>query len=177
MSKVARNPIVIPSDVKLSIDGQKIIVEKGGNSLERVVHDSVQIIHNENKLTFKAKEGYDNARAQSGTERSLVNNNVIGITQGFVEELSIVGVGYKAALQGNTLVLNLGYSHQIHYEIPEGINIEVPTQTEVVIKGINKQVVGQASAHIQDYRRPDPYKGKGVRKKGVNISLKEGKKK
>lgn len=177
MSKVARKPIIIPSDVTCSIDKQLITLQKGSKKLAREVHPSVEIVFNENELTFKAIAGQENSKAQSGTERSLVNNNLVGITDGFKIELQIVGVGYRAKLEGKKLVLSLGYSHQIIYDIPEGITIDLPTQTEVNVSGIDKHLVGQAAAHIAAYRKPDAYKGKGVRYKNVPIVLKEGKKK
>tara|TARA_X000000950_G_scaffold41425_2_gene45298 strand:- start:18096 stop:18629 length:534 start_codon:yes stop_codon:yes gene_type:complete len=177
MSKVARKPIIIPDSVKYSIQGQAITFENSGQKLTRSVHESVEIVQEENRLTFKPKSGFENAHAQSGTERSLVNNNLIGVTEGFKQELSIVGVGYRAKLEGTKLVLSLGFSHPVIFSVPDGITIEVPTQTEIVIKGVDKQKVGQCVANICDFRRPDPYKGKGVRIKGAHISLKEGKKK
>lgn len=177
MSRVAKKPIQVPQDVKCTIEGQSITFSKGNASLTRVVNDNVAFSYNDDVITFVPTEQTKQAIAQSGTERALVQNNLVGITEGYQVELQVYGVGYRAKLEGRTLVLTLGYSHPIHYEAREGVIVEVPSQTEIVVKGIDKQKVGQTVADIRAFKLPDPYKGKGIRLKGEVLILKEGKKK
>jgi len=177
MSRVAKKPILIPQDVKCTVEGQAITLSKGSASLTRVVNDNVAFSYKDDAITFEPTEQTKQAIAQSGTERALVQNNLVGVSEGYKVDLQVYGVGYRAKLEGKTLILTLGYSHPINYETPDGITIEVPSQTEVVVKGIDKQLVGQTVADIRAFKLPDPYKGKGVRLKGEELILKEGKKK
>ncbi|MCO7224984.1 50S ribosomal protein L6 [Pleionea sp. CnH1-48] len=177
MSRVAKSPIEIPSGVEIKIDGQNVTIKGSKGTLERTLHDSVEVNLDDNVLTFAAREGVDNANAFSGTMRALVNNMVVGVHQGFERKLQLVGVGYRAQAKGKTLNLSLGFSHPVEYEVPEGITIETPSNTEVVVKGADKQLVGQVAANIRAYRPPEPYKGKGVRYSDEVIRRKEAKKK
>ena len=177
MSRIAKKPIVIPETVQCKVDNRDITFTKGSVSLTRTVSDHVSFEVKDNQITFEPVGQSKQAHAQSGTERALLQNNLTGVVDGYSTELQIFGVGYRAKLQEKILVLSLGYSHPIHFEIPENVTIEVPSQTEVVVKGADKQAVGQCVAKIRDFRRPDAYKGKGVRLKNEQIILKEGKKK
>jgi large subunit ribosomal protein L6 len=177
MSRIAKKPIIIPETVQCKVEDKSITFTKGSVSLTRTVSDKVSFEFKDNVITFEPIGTTKEAHAQSGTERALVQNNLVGVSEGYKTELQIYGVGYKAKLEGSKLVLALGYSHPIYFDTPEGITIEVPSQTEVVVKGANKQAVGQCVAKIRDFRRPDAYKGKGVRLRNEQIILKEGKKK
>ena len=154
------------------------IAIKGKNGeLTRTIHKAVEVKHADNQLTFAPREGFADAWAQAGTARSLLNAMVIGVTEGFTKKLQLVGVGYRAQLKGNVLALNLGYSHPIEHTLPAGISAECPSQTEIVLKGADKQLIGQVAADIRAYRRPEPYKGKGVRYADEVVRTKEAKKK
>ena len=177
MSRVANNPVVLPSGVDVSISGQTINVKGSGGNLSHDIHPAVEIKQEEQTLTFAAREGQANANALSGTMRALVNNMVIGVSKGFEKKLQLVGVGYRAQAQGKTLNLTLGFSHPVEFAVPDGITIESPSQTEIVVKGIDKQQVGQVAANIRAYRPPEPYKGKGVKYADEHIVRKEAKKK
>ncbi len=170
-------PLNIPQGVELTIDGQHVTAKGSKGTLEWTIHPSVEIVRDGDVLTFVPREGMPGAVAQSGTARSLVNNMMIGVSQGFEKKLELVGVGYRAQVQGKSLNLTLGHSHPINYEMPEGITIEAPSQTEVVVKGIDKQKVGQVAAEIRAFRPPEPYKGKGVKYADEHIVRKEAKKK
>lgn len=170
-------PLNIPKGVELTIDGQHVTAKGGKGTLEWTIHPSVEIVRDGDVLTFVPREGMPGAVAQSGTARSLVNNMMIGVSTGFEKKLELVGVGYRAQVQGRNLNLTLGHSHPISYEAPEGITIEAPSQTEVVVKGIDKQKVGQVAAEIRAFRPPEPYKGKGVKYADEHIVRKEAKKK
>jgi large subunit ribosomal protein L6 len=175
MSRVANNPVTIPSGVDVNLSGQNLSVKGPKGVMDLVVHDTVEIKKDESVITFAAKQS--SGRAMAGTMRALVNNMVSGVSTGFERKLQLVGVGYRAQAQGTKLNLTLGFSHPVVYEAPEGITIETPSQTEIVVKGSDKQKVGQAAANIRAYRPPEPYKGKGVRYADEQISLKEAKKK
>lgn len=177
MSRVAKAPIVIPADVEVRIDGQVISVKGKNGELNRYINDAVRITQAENALTFAPREGYVDAWAQAGTARALTNSMVMGVTEGFIRKLLLVGVGYRAQLKGNTIGLSLGFSHPIEHKLPAGITAECPSQTEIVLKGADKQLVGQVAADIRAYRRPEPYKGKGVRYADEVVRIKEAKKK
>ncbi|NVJ51086.1 MAG: 50S ribosomal protein L6 [Gammaproteobacteria bacterium] len=177
MSRVANNPVSIPSGVNITLQGQDITVKGSKGELKRTVHDAVEIKQDDNVLTFTPREGVANASAFAGTMRSLVNNMVVGVSDGFEKKLQLVGVGYRAQAKGNTLSLTLGFSHPVDYEVPAGITVETPSNTEVVVKGADKQLVGQVAANIRAYRPPEPYKGKGVRYADEHIRRKEAKKK
>jgi large subunit ribosomal protein L6 len=171
------NPLEIPAGVEVSINDNAINVKGSKGSLEHKLHGSVEITKEDNVLTLTPLEGDTNAGAQAGTARSLLNSMIIGVTDGFERKLELVGVGYRAKAEGNAVNLTLGFSHPVSYELPEGITAETPTQTEIVIRGIDKQVVGQVAADIRAYRPPEPYKGKGVKYAGEHIVRKEAKKK
>ena len=177
MSRIANNPVVIPKGVEVLLDGQSIKIKGTKGELTEQVHDLVSIYADESLLSFKANEESKNAKALAGTFRSLVNNMVQGVTEGFQKELELQGVGYRAQLQGKKLNLSLGFSHPVEYEAPEGIELETPSQTQVIVKGIDKQLVGQTAAEIRAYRPPEPYKGKGVRYQNEFVKRKEAKKK
>jgi large subunit ribosomal protein L6 len=176
MSRIASNPINIPSGVDVNINGQEITVKGGKGELSHQVHALVTVEHEDNVLKFDSVDKSKTANALSGTTRAVVQNIVTGVSDGFEKKLTIVGVGYRAAVQGKVLNLTLGFSHPVNFEIPEGITIETPSQTEVIVKGIDKQKVGQVAANIRAYRPPEPYKGKGVRYADEHIIRKEAKK-
>jgi large subunit ribosomal protein L6 len=177
MARAEKNPVEIPSGVDVTISGQDITVKGSKGTLAETIHDTVDVSKEDNLVKF-APRGKDKAsQAQTGTARSLIRNMIIGVSDGFEKKLSLVGVGYRAQAQGNKLNLSLGFSHPIDYQMPEGISVETPSQTEVVIKGINKQVVGQVAAEIRAFRPPEPYKGKGVRYSDEHVVRKEAKKK
>lgn len=177
MSRVAKSPVAIPSGVEVKINGQEITVKGGQGSLSRVLHDSVNLTQEDSNLVFSWAEGVAGANAQAGTARALVNNMVEGVSKGFERKLLLNGVGYRAAVKGKTVSLTLGFSHPVEHELPEGITAECPTNTEIVLKGTDKQVLGQVAADIRAYRAPEPYKGKGVRYADENVRRKEAKKK
>jgi large subunit ribosomal protein L6 len=177
MSRVAKAPVAIPAGVEVKLNGQEVTVKGSKGELTRVLNSAVVIAQEETNLTFGPKEGVTNAWAQAGTARALVNNMVVGVTEGFTKKLTLKGVGYRAAMKGNTVALTLGFSHPVEHALPEGIKAECPSQTEIVITGCDKQVVGQVAADIRSYRAPEPYKGKGVRYADENVRTKEAKKK
>lgn len=177
MSRVVKAPVQIPAGVEVKLAADKIAIKGKQGQLELDVHSSVEIKQEENVLTFAPKTGDKQANALAGTFRALVNNMVTGVNVGFEKKLILQGVGYRAKASGKSLNLTLGFSHPIDYELPEGISVETPSQTEVVIKGIDKQKVGQVAAEIRGYRPPEPYKGKGVRYADENVRRKEAKKK
>ena len=163
MSRIANNPVSIPKGVEITLSGQEVSVKGSKGNLTVTLHDLVGISQEEDQLQLKAVEVSKKSVALAGTFRSLVNNMVVGVSGGFQKELQLQGVGYRAQAQGKKLNLSLGFSHPVVYEVPEGIEIETPTQTQVIVKGIDKQLVGQVSAEIRAFRPPEPYKGKGVR--------------
>ncbi|MEZ9701185.1 50S ribosomal protein L6 [Vibrio sp. 10N.261.46.E12] len=177
MSRVAKAPVAIPAGVEVKLNGQEVTVKGSKGELTRVLNSAVVIAQEENNLTFGPKEGVTNAWAQAGTARALVNNMVVGVTEGFTKKLTLKGVGYRAAMKGNSVALTLGFSHPVEHALPEGIKAECPSQTEIIITGCDKQVVGQVAADIRSYRAPEPYKGKGVRYADENVRTKEAKKK
>ena len=174
MSRIANNPVAVPNGVEVFLDGQALRIKGAKGELTAQVHNLVSIDADEGFLSFKASEESKNARALAGTFRSLVNNMVQGVTEGFQKELEIRGVGYQANMDGNYLVLQLGYSHDIFFEPPSGIEIKT-NKTEVIVSGINKQLVGEVSAKIRSFRKPEPYKGKGIRYKDEYVRSKQGK--
>ncbi|WP_341502831.1 50S ribosomal protein L6 [Gallaecimonas sp. GXIMD4217] len=176
MSRVAKAPVVIPAGVEVKLNGQEITVKGKNGSLTRVLNDAVAVNQEDSQLTFGLTEGASEI-AQAGTARALVNNMVIGVTDGFEKKLQLIGVGYRAQVQGKKLNLALGFSHPVDFELPEGVTAECPSQTEIVIKGADKQMVGQVAAKIRGYRPPEPYKGKGVRYADEHVMRKEAKKK
>ncbi len=177
MSRVAKSPVTIPAGVEIKLKGQNIAVKGGKGQLELNVHQNVEVSQEDNILTFAPRDGAKHSRALAGTTRALINNMVNGVTKGFEKKLQLVGVGYRAQAKGNTLSLSLGFSHPVNYALPEGVVAETPSQTEILIKGIDKQLVGQVAAEIREFRRPEPYKGKGVRYADEHVRRKEAKKK
>ena len=177
MSRIAKSPVEIPSGVEVTVNGSKVSVKGPKGTVAMDLHDSVQMAQQDNVLNFSTREESASSNAMTGTMRSLVNNMVAGVSSGFEKKLELVGVGYRAQAKGNTLSLTLGFSHPVEYPVPEGIQIETPSQTEIMVRGVDKQKVGQVAAEIRAYRPPEPYKGKGVRYSGEHIIRKEAKKK
>ncbi len=177
MSRIAKNPIAVPSGVEVKLNAERLSVKGPKGNLECSVHPYVKVKQEGALLKFERTNDSGLARAVSGTTRAIVNNMVQGVVKGFEKKLTIVGVGFRAAVQGKKLNLTLGYSHPIAYEIPAGIVIECPDQTNIVVRGADKQLVGQVAAEIRDFRSPEPYKGKGVRYVDEIIVKKEAKKK
>ena len=177
MSRIGTKPVTIPSGVSASVEGQTIKVKGPKGQLQFVVHDDVAVKLDNNVVTVTPRVETNRARAQYGTARARIANLVAGVTKGFEKKLEITGVGYRAAMQGKNLQLALGYSHDVIFPIPEGIQIAVPKPTEITITGSDIQRVGQVAAEIRAYRPPEPYKGKGVKYAGEFIFRKEGKKK
>jgi large subunit ribosomal protein L6 len=177
MSRIAKAPVAIPAGVEVTLAESKIAIKGGKGTLELNIHSSVEIKQEENNIVFAPKNGDKAAMAMAGTFRSLVNNMVVGVTQGYQKKLILQGVGYRAKTSGKVVNLSLGFSHPVDYELPVGIKVEVPSQTEIVISGADKQQVGQVAAEIRGYRPPEPYKGKGVRYADENVRRKEAKKK
>jgi len=176
MSRIANSPIVIPAAVDVQVDGQKVTVKGKNGSLDWEVHSEVGVTIDGGELKVKALADTKTAVAMSGTSRALLNNMVEGVSVGFERKLEIVGVGYRAQISGKQLNLSLGHSHPINFDIPDDVTIETPSQTEVVVKGMDKQRVGQVAANIRAYRKPEPYKGKGVKYSDEHIVRKEAKK-
>jgi len=177
MSRIAKQPVSFPESVKISIKDEEIVHiqgQKGELELNLISQVAVKIESDQLLVNATSKSKF--SRAAAGTYRSLINNMVIGVTKGYKKELELVGVGYRAKTQGKMLNLTLGFSHPVNYQIPDGIEISTPSQTEVVINGIDKQKVGQVAAELRAIRPPEPYKGKGVRYKDEQITLKETKK-
>ncbi|MDH3342917.1 MAG: 50S ribosomal protein L6 [Gammaproteobacteria bacterium] len=177
MSRIANKPVEIPTGVEVSVNGQTVSVKGKNGQMSIDVNEKVTVEKNDSELQFSGREGVSGSVSMAGTMRSLTNNIVIGVSQGFEKKLTLVGIGYRAQAQGNVLNLSLGFSHPVNYAIPEGITIETPSQTEIVVKGSDKQKVGQVSAEIRAYRPPEPYKGKGVRYSDERVLRKEAKKK
>lgn len=175
MSRVGKAPIPIPSGVEVKISDQQVTVKGPKGTLERVVHSKIKVEQVDQELIVTRENDERATRALHGLTRSLVNNMVVGVADGYSKALEIVGVGYRAAPKGRAIELSLGFSHPVIYDPPEGIEIEVPNPTYLVIRGIDKQVVGQVAAEIRKFRPPEPYKGKGVRYEGERIIRKAGK--
>ena len=175
MSRVAKAPITIPNGVEVSVEGRNMSVKGPKGTLALQLHEIVDMKREDNVLTFAPRD--DSGWAMAGTMRSLVNNMITGVSEGFERKLELVGIGYRAQAQGNKLKLSLGFSHAVVYQVAEGVTVETPSQTEIVVKGADKQAVGEAAAQIRAYRPPEPYKGKGVRYAGERVVRKEAKKK
>lgn len=175
MSRVAKKPISIPAGVEIKLNGQNVEAKGPKGTLSIVLHDAVSIEQEDAEL--KVAPASDKDFAMAGTMRALVNNLIVGVSQGFQKKLELVGVGYRAQAKGNTLGLTLGFSHPVDHQLPEGITVETPSQTEIIVSGMDKAVVGQVAAEIRAYRPPEPYKGKGVRYADEQIIRKEAKKK
>jgi large subunit ribosomal protein L6 len=177
MSRIAKNPVVLPKGVEVQIGEGEITVKGPLGALRQTILPSVEVSLEEGVIRCAALQGKPDASAMSGTMRALLNNMVIGVTRGFEKKLTLVGVGYKAQAEGNKINLSLGFSHPVIHEMPNGIKVETPTQTEIIVKGIDKQLVGQVAAELRAYRSPEPYKGKGVRYADEVVTIKETKKK
>lgn len=177
MSRVAKNPVAIPAGVEVKFNATEVSVKGSLGTLSTPLCDEVEIKLDNGQLTFAAKNDSKFARAMSGTLRALLNNMVQGVSKGFEKKLTLVGVGYRAQAQGDTLNLSLGFSHPVLHKMPAGVKVETPSQTEIIIKGADKQQVGQVAAEVRAYRSPEPYKGKGVRYADEVVVLKETKKK
>lgn len=177
MSRIANAPVKLPSGVEVTLDGQSVKVKGSKGELEWNVHELVSLKQEDAQLTFSANDDSKHAVALAGTTRALLNNMVTGVTDGWEKKLTIIGVGYRAQAQGQKLNLTLGFSHPVVYEVPEGVKVETPSNTEIVVTGIDKQKVGQVAAEIRAYRKPEPYKGKGVRYADEYVLRKQAKKK
>jgi large subunit ribosomal protein L6 len=175
MSRVANRIIDLPTGVTAAIAAEAVTIKGAKGTLSVALKAGVSVEQKDKALTVKYAN--DGARIQAGSTRAHIANVITGVTKGYEKKLELQGVGYRAAVQGKVLALTLGFSHPVNYAVPEGITIETPTQTEILIKGIDRQKVGQVAAEIRDVRPPEPYKGKGVRYAGEKIELKEGKKK
>jgi large subunit ribosomal protein L6 len=177
MSRVGKRPVTVPAGVTANVEGQTVKVKGPKGAVQLVLHDDVEAKLDKDKLQVNPRHETKRARALWGTSRALVRNLMTGVTKGFERKLEITGVGYRAAVQGKNLQIALGYSHDVVYPIPEGIQIATPKPTEITITGIDRQKVGQVAAEIRGFRPPEPYKGKGVKYAGEYIFRKEGKKK
>lgn len=177
MSRIANNPVTLPAGVELTVVDQRVAVKGSKGTLEMALHSQVGVNVDSNVVTFSALNRSKASRAMSGTVRSLVSNMVQGVSEGFERKLVLNGVGYRAKAAGSTINLTLGFSHPVEYELPVGVTVETPSQTEIVLKGIDKQQVGQVAAEIRAFRPPEPYKGKGVRYADEQVRRKEAKKK
>jgi len=177
MSRIAKKPIELPGNVEFSINGSEVSVKGPKGFLSLTLHDAVNLNQEDNVLTLSPKDARKSSLAVTGTMRSVIDNIVEGVTNGFEKKLQLVGVGYRAQAQGKQLNLSLGLSHPVNYQVPEGIEIETPSATEIVVRGCDKQKVGQVCAEIRAYRPPEPYKGKGVKYADEQIVRKEAKKK
>ncbi len=177
MSRIGKNPVSVPKGVTATIDGQAVSVKGPKGELAFVATDNITVKMEDGAIAVAPRDDSKSARAAWGMSRSMVANLIEGVTKGFERRLEINGVGYRASIQGKNLQLALGYSHDVHYPIPEGIKIETPKPTEIVVSGSDKQKVGQVAAEIRQFRKPEPYKGKGVKYADEKIFRKEGKKK
>lgn len=177
MSRIANNPVVVPTGVDIKLDAGQISAKGKNGELSLKLNPLVDVKQEDNTLTFAAAQKSKEAIAMSGTYRSLVNNLVVGVTEGFEKKLTLLGVGYRAKASGNKLDLTLGFSHPVVYELPKGVSVETPSQTEVVLKSADKQLLGQVAAEVRAFRPPEPYKGKGVRYADEYVKIKEAKKK
>lgn len=177
MSRIANSPVDLPSGVQVNIADGLLSVKGSNGTLELQLNELVNVVNEDNQLKLSARKESKEAVAMTGTFRSLVSNMVAGVSTGFEKKLELIGVGYRAKAQGKSLNLVVGYSHPIDYTLPEGITVETPTQTEIVIKGADKQMVGQVAAEIREFRPPEPYKGKGIRYANERVFRKEAKKK
>ena len=177
MSRIGRKTISVPAGVTISIDGQQISAKGPKGELAAILVDQVEVSQTDEGIKIDPRGNGKQERSMWGMSRTVVNNLVTGVNEGFTKKLAINGVGYRAQMQGRTLKLNLGFSHDVEYAVPEGVDVACPVQTEIVVSGIDKQKVGQVAAEIRAYRPPEPYKGKGVKYSDEYIFRKEGKKK
>ena len=177
MSRIAKQPVAIPKGVELTHSNGTVSVKGSKGSLSMDLHSEVELVESDDGWSVSARSGSRFAKAMSGTTRALLDNMVKGVSEGWERKLTLVGVGYRAQAQGDSLNLTLGFSHPVSHKMPVGVTVETPSQTEVVLKGVDKQVVGQVAAEIRAYRPPEPYKGKGVRYDDERVVRKEAKKK
>jgi len=177
MSRVAKSPVTIPSGVDVNFDGGQVKVSGKNGELAHDINQGVAVQEDDGVLRFEPRRRDQEGFALAGMTRAIVNNMVTGVSSGFERRLNLQGVGYRAQMQGETLSLTLGFSHPVEYRIPEGVSVETPSNTEIVVRGIDKQLVGQTAANIRGYRPPEPYKGKGVRYADERVVMKEAKKK
>jgi len=177
MSRIAKSPVNVPNGVEIKYVGNNLTVKGSKGTLNIVLNSTVSIVVNNDVANIEWNTEDKVATAQAGTARALLNNMVVGVSEGFERRLTLIGVGYRAAAKDNILNLSLGFSHPVDYIVPAGITVETPTQTEIIVKGTDKQLVGEVSAKIRAYRPPEPYKGKGVRYADENVVRKEAKKK
>ena len=177
MSRIAKMPVTIPTGVDVTMNDQSLSIKGAGGMLSLTQNVLVKITSDAGKLSFSAANDSRQADALAGTLRQLVNNMVVGVTKGFEKKMTLIGVGYKAQAQGNKLNLTVGYSHPVNMDMPEGITVTTPTPTEVIVKGADRQRVGQVAAEIRAVRPPEPYKGKGIRYSDEKVAIKETKKK
>lgn len=177
MSRVASIPVEIPEGVEVTLSGNALSVKGSKGSLSLNCHDAVEVVRDDTVLRFSARQNSKISRAMAGTTRALVNNMIVGVSTGFEKRLQLVGVGYRAQIQGKEINLTLGFSHPVKYKLPDGVDGETPSQTEIVLKSADKQLLGQAAAEIRGFRPPEPYKGKGVRYADEHVRRKEAKKK
>lgn len=177
MSRIAKSPIDIPQGVEVTVKGSNVSVKGKNGTLALDLHESVSIAIEDKQINFSSADGKKQGWAMAGTMRSLVNNMVVGVSEGFQKKLELVGVGYRAKATGKAVNLSIGFSHPVDLDMPEGVKVETPSQTEIVVSGADKQLVGQVAAKIRSFRPPEPYKGKGVRYSDEYIRRKETKKK
>lgn len=177
MSRIAKNPVILPSGVEITVSAKEITVKGPLGSLSQAISSDITVVREGDHLQCAAANDSMQANAMSGTMRALLANMVKGVSQGFERKLTLVGVGYRAQAKGDVLSLSLGFSHPVDHKMPAGVKVETPTQTEILIKGIDKQQVGQVAADVRAYRKPEPYKGKGVRYSDEVVVIKETKKK
>ena len=177
MSRIGKKPVPVPAGVTANVSGQTVEVKGPKGTLSFTATDDVTITFADDSVSVQPRGTSKRARQQWGMSRSMIENLVTGVTKGFKKELEINGVGYRAAIQGNILKLSLGYSHEVNFDVPKGVTVTTPKQTEIIIEGIDAQLVGQVAANIREWRGPEPYKGKGIKYKGEFIFRKEGKKK
>lgn len=177
MSRIGKKPVTVPQGVEVTLSGQQVAAKGPKGELAVILSDNVTVAQGDDGVTVTPINKSQTARSFWGLSRSMVENIVVGVSEGFDRKLELQGVGYRAQMQGTTLKLSLGFSHDIDYPVPEGIKIDCPSQTEIIVSGIDKQKVGQVAAEIRSYRPPEPYKGKGVRYDGEYVFRKEGKKK
>jgi large subunit ribosomal protein L6 len=177
MSRVAKVPVTIPSGIDVKIDGSNVTIKGTGGQLSYKIHNDVSIEINDNVIQVKWDDGVKKANAQAGTARASLSNMITGVSKGFEKKLTLIGVGYRVSVKGNLLTLALGFSNPIEYQVPEGVSVEATSQTELLVKGSDKQKVGQVASEIRAFRPPEPYKGKGVRYTDEYVARKEAKKK
>jgi large subunit ribosomal protein L6 len=177
MSRIAKAPVIIPSGVDIKLAGNNVTVKGSNGQLSYDINSAVSFAINDNVIQVQWDKDDKKATAQAGTARAIVNNMIVGVSSGFEKKLTLIGVGYRAQAKGNILNLALGFSHPVDFEVPAGVTVETPTQTEIIVKGSDKQLVGEVAAKIRAYRPPEPYKGKGVRYAEEHVARKEAKKK